>query len=629
MNNKIKHILDKIEEVKIGIYGDFCIDFYMFLDPKGSEVSVETGHRGESAESFCCNLGGASNIVQNIAAMKPGKIMTVGVIGNDVFGREIIKKFNDLRVDIKYLVTQESGFNTYTYIKRYLDETELPRIDIGFNNHRSLETDMTILKGIENILVSCDAFIFNQQIPGSINNDFFIKKINEIFKNNWDKIIILDSRHYGDRIKYAYRKTNDFEAYQLVNEKKHENNDIENLKDCARKLYEMYEKPLFITRGPLGMITFDDNGFHKIEGINIKKKIDPVGAGDTVTSLLALCLGCGEKPEDAAYFANIGASVTVQKVFGTGAVTPEEILLASEDIDFIYNPELAQDRRKAEYFKKSEIEICSDFDFLTLRKIKHVLFDHDGTISTLRQGWEKIMEEIMIKCILGKKYLTADMDIFERVRERVISYIEASTGVQTIIQMEALVDIIREFQIVSEDEILDKYEYKKIYNRELMKIVNKNIAKLQNKEFDTLDFTIKNAVNFLKDISGRGVKLYLASGTDVEDAINESKMLGYYDLFEGRVYGALNDISRYSKKIIINNIITDNNLAGPELAIFGDGPVEVRECRKRGGIAIGVASDEIRRYGINQRKRTRLIKAGAHIIIPDFSQAKTLLEILF
>ncbi len=54
----------------------------------------------------------------------------------------------------------------------------------------------------------------------------------------------------------------------------------------------------------------------------------------------------------------------------------------------------------------------------------------------------------------------------------------------------------------------------------------------------------------------------------------------------------------------------------------------MRETQKRGGMTVGIASNELRRYGLNQSKRTRLIKAGADIIVPDFSQADRLLELL-
>jgi hypothetical protein len=81
--------------------------------------------------------------------------------------------------------------------------------------------------------------------------------------------------------------------------------------------------------------------------------------------------------------------------------------------------------------------------------------------------------------------------------------------------------------------------------------------------------------------------------------------------------------------MVIEQIMKENNLHGQELVVFGDGPVEIRECRKRNGIAVGLASDEIRRHGLNIEKRPRLIKAGAQIIIPDFSQLQKLLALLF
>ena len=64
------------------------------------------------------------------------------------------------------------------------------------------------------------------------------------------------------------------------------------------------------------------------------------------------------------------------------------------------------------------------------------------------------------------------------------------------------------------------------------------------------------------------------------------------------------------------------------IVTFGDGPVEIRETHKRGGTTAGIASNELRRYGLNQAKRTRLIKAGADIIVPDFSQVEILLGLL-
>ena len=154
------------------------------------------------------------------------------------------------------------------------------------------------------------------------------------------------------------------------------------------------------------------------------------------------------------------------------------------------------------------------------------------------------------------------------------------------------------------------------------------LEKLEIGLLNLADLTMKGSVDFLKALKEAGVKLYLASGTDKKDVVHEARLQGYAGLFDGGIYGSENDIKKYSKKLIINRIIKEHNLRGNELAVFGDGPVEIKECVKSGGIAVGIASDEIRRFGLNLEKRTRLIRSGAQILIPDFSEKDRLLDLL-
>jgi phosphoglycolate phosphatase-like HAD superfamily hydrolase len=288
---------------------------------------------------------------------------------------------------------------------------------------------------------------------------------------------------------------------------------------------------------------------------------------------------------------------------------------------------LADDPRQARYVPDTEIEIVAAD--VPLGRIQHVVFDHDGTISTLRQGWEAIMEPMMVRAILGPRYQDADETLYRRVVDGVREYIDKSTGIQTIEQMAALVEMVRRFGCVPAEQVLDKFGYKAIYNDALMELVRARLAKFKRGELHVGDFTVKGAVAFVKGLHDRGVKLYLASGTDREDVITEALTLGYGDLFDGRIYGAVGDVSQYSKKLVVERILRENRLTGPELACIGDGPVELREAKKRGGIAVGLASDEVRRYSLNRDKRARLVRAGADLIVPDFSQGPALLDCLF
>jgi len=189
--------------------------------------------------------------------------------------------------------------------------------------------------------------------------------------------------------------------------------------------------------------------------------------------------------------------------------------------------------------------------------------------------------------------------------------------------------LVSEFGFVPEDQILNEFGYKEIYNNDLIAMVRDREKKLNKGELIVEDLTLKNAVTFLKVLHDRGIKLYLTSGTDEEDVKHEASVLGYDSLFEGRIYGATGDINKEAKKMVLDRILDSfGDSEAASIATFGDGPVEIRETYKRGGITVGIASNELRRFGLNLKKRTRLIEAGADIIVPDFSQQEVLFELL-
>ena len=232
----------------------------------------------------------------------------------------------------------------------------------------------------------------------------------------------------------------------------------------------------------------------------------------------------------------------------------------------------------------------------------------------------------MLRAILGPRFQDADEGLYHKAVAQVRQFIDKTTGIQTLVQMHGLVEMVRRFGCVPADQILTPEGYKKVYNDELMGLVRGRIAKLERGELAPEDFQVKNARRLLEALHGRGVKLYLASGTDTADVAAEAAALGYAPLFEGRIFGAVGSVTVETKRLVMQGIIRDNQLHGPQFVAVGDGPVEVRAAHKCGGIAVGVASDEVRRFGLSRAKRARLIRAGADLIVPDFSQLELLLK---
>jgi len=625
----LKELLDKVKSARVAVIGDFCLDAYWFVDRSKSEISVETSRPTEPVLIQKYSPGGAGNVVNNLAAMGIGDIRAFGVVGNDPFGSEMVSIMKRSGINTTNILKQDKEWSTHVYIKPHIGDDEQNRIDFGNFNKLSQETADRLLNNLRKGVPEVDLVIINQQVLSGIHTLYFRQKLVEIINSFPGKIFIADSRNFTDYYEGAFRKMNDSEAARLCGISKEPGDQVtySEIISAAEKLYERYRKPLFITRGSRGSVVTDDKGISEIGSLMINSRTDTVGAGDSYLAGAAAALAAGYSIETAGELGTFAAGVTVQKLFQTGTATPEEILSIGSDPDFIYRPEIAEDVHRANYHENSEIEIVNRIP-RDLR-IKYAIFDNDGTLSTLREGWEQIMSPMMIKAILGEKFGETDESKYSKVKSAVNQLIDKTTGIQTLRQMQMLVRLITEFGFVPEDQILTEAGYKAIYNNDLMDLVRKREKKVLEMELTVEDLTIKNSVHFLKKLYDKGIKLYLTSGTDEEDVKHEAAVLGYDYLFEGRIYGATGDINVEAKKMVLGKII--NMIGEPEaksVVTFGDGPVEIRETHKMGGITTGVASNELRRYGLNQVKRTRLIQAGADIIIPDFTQFEKLLQLL-
>jgi phosphoglycolate phosphatase-like HAD superfamily hydrolase len=143
------------------------------------------------------------------------------------------------------------------------------------------------------------------------------------------------------------------------------------------------------------------------------------------------------------------------------------------------------------------------------------------------------------------------------------------------------------------------------------------------------EWSVPGSHAFLEMLRERGLTLYLASGTDIAFVQREAELLGLTRYFGPHIYGALDDYKNFSKKMIVERILHENNLRGEELIGFGDGFVEIEEVKRVGGVAVAVASDEVNRKGIHAWKRDRLVRAGADIVIADYRQADDVTRLLF
>ncbi|MBW3598610.1 MAG: HAD family hydrolase [Planctomycetes bacterium] len=248
------------------------------------------------------------------------------------------------------------------------------------------------------------------------------------------------------------------------------------------------------------------------------------------------------------------------------------------------------------------------------------VFDFDGTLSLLRRNWQDVMIPMMVEELSA----TGTGESREELHSAVEEFVMRLNGKQTIHQMIQLADEVARRGGSPRAPL----EYKRQYHDLLWRQVGARVAAVKSGEIPAEEMTVPDARELLTRLCEQGLTLYLASGTDLHYVQDELQTLGLAEFFGPRVYGALDDFQKFSKAMIIAQIIEETHVAGRELVGFGDGFVEIEEVKKVGGLAIGVASNEDTREGINDWKRKRLIPAGADVIIGDYRGMESLIDLL-
>jgi phosphoglycolate phosphatase-like HAD superfamily hydrolase len=249
------------------------------------------------------------------------------------------------------------------------------------------------------------------------------------------------------------------------------------------------------------------------------------------------------------------------------------------------------------------------------------LFDFDGTISLIRAGWVDVMVPMMVELLLECN--TGESE--EELRAVVEEFVGRLTGKQTMYQMVELAENIEK----RGREPLDPLVYKHRYLELLHGRIRHRLEELERGECSPDKYLVPGARALLESLKERGLKMYLASGTDQPFMRREAGLLDIAKYFDGGVFGALDDYKSFSKKILIRQIIESSECRGPELLGFGDGYVEIENVKEVGGVAVGVATDEPECRRVDEWKRRRLVGVGADFIIPNFLAHQQLLEALF
>lgn len=252
--------------------------------------------------------------------------------------------------------------------------------------------------------------------------------------------------------------------------------------------------------------------------------------------------------------------------------------------------------------------------------IRFAIFDFDGTLSLIREGWQGVM----VSSMLDELFKTPHHEPEAELRRFLADLVTQTTGQTSSYQMARLAKEIHRRGGQPEDPLV----YKQRYLAQLGERINQRVADLRTGRVPLDDRMVPGARDMLEAMRARNVECYLISGTYEPYLLEEAAVLQVSPYFAG-IYGAHDDPTRFSKRQFMEGLVAKHNLRSDEWVSIGDGLAEIKEAKNANAIAVGVASNEVQRAGLDERKRKLLIEAGADLIVPDFREHQELVAYLF
>lgn len=284
-----------------------------------------------------------------------------------------------------------------------------------------------------------------------------------------------------------------------------------------------------------------------------------------------------------------------------------------------------------------------------LKKIKVAIFDWDGTISRIREGWEGIMTPLIAAMLSGVilddnswnmliESAEADKERLDDYRttrtianlidERVLDgeavkyardMIEETKGDPTPFQFRRAIEHIMDdykgrkgIEPESYEEVfLDIYSgrldplnighdidfsrpfyyFTEFYLKKLEVFFSKRLSLLEKGELHAEDLMVPGAPEFLRYLRSKGIKCYVLTGSAKNSVEREVDLLGLRDIFgkEGvRGFDLKKKID--SKEAVILEIAKREDAKEQEILIAGDGKVEIKAGVENGFTVMALRS---------------------------------------
>ena len=328
MIENLDRIIDLIEiewpKSHVLVIGDVMLDRYIWGDvtrisPEAPVPVVRASHNSEQP-------GGAANVAMNLAGLG-SRVTVIGFAGEDE-DRSRLAKLLD-KAGITPILVPVPGLPTISKLRILSGSQQMLRVDTESKAEIAETAYAELMKQVAEAMPGCGVVILSDYAKGVLREDVC-------------QAAIQAARHANAPV-LVDPKTSDFRRYrgattvcpnlsELSAAVRVPRASLEQMLAAGEALIEEADlEYLTVTLSEKGIAVLRA-GSRFVAPAVAREVFDVSGAGDTVISVLSLCIGCGLPIESAVQLANVAAGIVVSKV-GTVPIFKYELIEAlSPDI---------------------------------------------------------------------------------------------------------------------------------------------------------------------------------------------------------------------------------------------------------------------------------------------------------
>ncbi|MBP3231855.1 MAG: D-glycero-beta-D-manno-heptose-7-phosphate kinase [Anaerovibrio sp.] len=313
-----KFVTSEMSKVHILVVGDVMLDKYYYGEV--TRISPEAPVPITRVVNTKDTMGGAANVAHNLALLGC-QTSIAGFVGDDYHCQTLIDKFISRGIDYKGIIYREEP--TTTKLRVIGGHQQMLRLDFEDTEPVKPLYANRLLNYVEQTLENgIDAIIISDYGKGACTEDV-CSSIIELCNNSEVPVFVDPKGREWEKYTNADYITPNVKEINAILEKPIKNRD-EAIQQAANYIMSKFKiKNVLATRSECGLSMVSPKQVTHIP-TKSQEVFDVSGAGDTVIAVFALGIAGGLPARDAAYLANLAASVVVAKL-GTYAVSKDEL----------------------------------------------------------------------------------------------------------------------------------------------------------------------------------------------------------------------------------------------------------------------------------------------------------------